>query len=198
MTGKLRLAVLLSGTGRTLENLIEWQRRGDLLAEVVCVASNRAKVRGLEIAADAGIPARTFRLSEYRAREERDFAMAAWAKSHGCDLVLLAGYLSLLDLAGFEGVPVLNIHPALLPRHGGEGCWGHHVHEAVLAAGDRESGCTVHLVDEEFDRGRTLAQQSVPVLDTDDADALAARVFEAECALYPETVNRIARGELSL
>ena len=198
MSGNLRLAVLLSGTGRTLENLIAWQRRGDLLGEVVCVASSRARVRGLEIAEEAGIPARTFRLSEHGSRQERDRAMARWARSHDCDLVLLAGYLSLLDLAGFAGVPVLNIHPALLPRHGGEGCWGHHVHEAVLAAGDTESGCTVHLVDEEFDRGRTLAQKAVPVLAGDDVDTLAARVFAAECELYPQTVNRIARGELSI
>ena len=198
MSDRLRLAVLLSGTGRTLENLIAWQRRGDLLAEVVCVASNRAKVRGLDIAREAGIPARSFRMSEYAGRAERDRAMAKWAREHRCDLVLLAGYLSLLDLAGFDGVRVLNIHPALLPRHGGEGCWGHHVHEAVLEAGDLESGCTVHLVDAEFDRGRILAQSAVPVLPDDDPDTLAARVFDAECGLYPDTVNRIARGELEV
>lgn len=198
MSEKLRLAVLLSGTGRTLENLIEWQRRGDLDAEVVCVASNRMNVRGLDIAREAGIPAASFRLSAYESRERRDAAMAAWSLDHGCDLVLLAGYLSLLDLGGFGDVTVLNIHPALLPRHGGEGCWGHHVHEAVLAAGDAESGCTVHLVDEEFDRGRILGQKQVPVLEDDDADTLAARVFEAECELYPETINRIARGALAI
>lgn len=192
----LRLGVLLSGTGRTLANLIDWQNRGDLAAEVVCVASNRLKVRGLTIAEEAGLPARAFKLSDHDDRAARDRAMAEWVRSHGVDLVLLAGYLSLLDLTGFRGVTVLNIHPALLPRHGGEGCWGHHVHEAVLAAGDSESGCTVHLVDEEFDRGRVLAQSTVPVDPKDDADSLAARVFDAECQLYPETVNRIARGDL--
>lgn len=197
MTGKLRLGILLSGTGRTLENLIAWQGRGDLLGEVACVASNRMKVRGLDIAREAGIPAKSFRLSDFDGREARDRAMAEWVRSHECDLVLLAGYLALLDLEGFRGVTVLNIHPALLPKHGGEGCWGHHVHEAVLAGGDAESGCTVHLVDEEFDRGRILAQSAVPVLPDDDVDRLAARVFEAECGLYPETVNRIARGELA-
>ena len=194
----LRLAVLLSGTGRTLENLLAWQERGELLAELVCVASNRVGVRGLAIAADAGIPQRSFRLSAHGERVERDRAMAAWVREFDCDLVLLAGYLSLLDLGGFGPTRVLNIHPALLPRHGGEGCWGHHVHEAVLAAGDTESGCSVHLVDAEFDRGRVLAQRSIPVLPDDDADSLAARVFDAECMLYPETINRIARGELAL
>ena len=198
MSEKLRLAVLLSGTGRTLENLIEWERRGDLNAEVVCVASNRLKVRGLDIAHEAGIPTRAFKLSSFPDRAQRDAAMAGWALEQGCDLVVLAGYLSLLDLAGFGGITVLNIHPALLPRHGGEGCWGHHVHEAVLAASESESGCTVHLVDEEFDRGRILGQKSVPVLPDDDPDSLAARVFEAECVLYPETINRIARGALAI
>ena len=198
MSDRLRLGVLLSGTGRTLENLIAWQRRGELLAEVVCVASNRVNVRGLDIAREVEIPTSAFRLSEYAGRAERDRAMAEWVRGHDCDLVLLAGYLSLLDLEGFRGVSVLNIHPALLPKHGGEGCWGHHVHEAVLEAGDRESGCTVHMVDEEFDRGRALSQSAVPVLPDDDPDSLAARVFEAECGLYPETVNRIARGELEI
>lgn len=194
----LRLGVLLSGTGRTLENLIAWQDRGELFAELVCVASNRAAVRGLAVAADSGIPQRSFRLSEYGDRVARDAAMAAWISDFDCDLILLAGYLSLLELGGFGGTPVLNIHPALLPRHGGEGCWGHHVHEAVLAAGEAESGCSVHIVDEEFDRGRVLAQRSVPVEPGDDADILAARVFASECMLYPETINRIARGELAL
>jgi len=195
---RLRLGVLLSGTGRTLENLLVWQERGELLAELVCVASNRAGVRGLAVAADSGIPQRSFKLSEYGERVARDGAMAAWVKNFDCDLVLLAGYLSLLDLGAFGGIRILNIHPSLLPRHGGEGCWGHHVHEAVLAAGDTESGCSVHLVDEKFDRGRVLAQKSVPVEPGDDADILAARVFDAECMLYPETINRIARGELAL
>jgi formyltetrahydrofolate-dependent phosphoribosylglycinamide formyltransferase len=195
---QLRLAVLLSGTGRTLENLLAWRERGELLAELVCVASNRVGVRGLAVAADAGIPQRSFRLSEYGERVERDRAMASWVRGFDCDLVLLAGYLSLLDLGGFASTRILNIHPALLPRYGGEGCWGHHVHEAVLAAGDAESGCSVHLVDAEFDRGRVLAQRSVAVLPDDDADSLAARVFDAECMLYPETINRIASAELAL
>ena len=195
---QLRLGVLLSATGRTLENLLAWQDRGELLADVVCVASNRVAVRGLAVAADAGVPQRSFRLSEYGERVERDRAMASWIREFDCDLVLLAGYLSLLDLEGFASTRILNIHPALLPLHGGEGCWGHHVHDAVLAAGDAESGCSVHLVDAEFDRGRVLAQRSVAVLPDDDADRLAARVFDAECMLYPETINRIARAELAL
>lgn len=194
----LHLGVLLSGTGRTLENLLSWQERGDLRGRVTAVATNRPGVRGVEIAERAGVPVAAFRLSAFEDRVARDRAMASFLREHGCDMVLLAGYLSLLDLSGFGTVPILNIHPSLLPRHGGEGCWGLHVHEAVIAAGDAESGCSVHLVDEEFDRGQVLAQRRVPVLPADDADALAARVFAAECELYPDTINRIARGDLIL
>ncbi|RKZ18508.1 phosphoribosylglycinamide formyltransferase [bacterium] len=192
----LRLGVLLSGTGRTLENLLHWQDNGTLAARVTCVASNRGAVRGLQIAEEAGVPSSSFRLSAHADRVQRDRAMADWVLGHDCDLVVLAGYLALLDTTAFAGLPILNIHPALLPRHGGEGCWGHHVHEAVLADGDEESGCSVHLVDGEFDHGRVLAQWRVPVLSDDTPDSLAARVFEAECELYPETINRIANGEL--
>lgn len=198
MTDRLRLAVLLSGTGRTLENLLAWRDRGELLADVVCVASNRAGVRGIEIAEDASIPARVFRLSAHGDRPTRDAALFEWVRGYEPDLVLLAGYLALLELTEARSTPVVNIHPSLLPRHGGEGHYGHRVHEAVLAAGDVESGCTVHRVDEVYDRGAVLAQARVPVLAGDDADRLAARVFAAECVLYPETVNRIARGEIAL
>ena len=191
----LRLAVLLSGTGRTLENLLRWQRDGRLQARVVCVASNKPGVRGLRVAEEAGVDTRVFPRSEYPTRSARDRAMLDWVRGHDADLVVLAGYLALLDVDALKGLPALNIHPALLPRHGGPGCYGHHVHEAVLAAGERESGCTVHRVDAAYDRGEILAQARVPVFEDDDADTLAARVFEAECWLYPETINRWARGE---
>lgn len=194
----LRLAVLLSGSGRTLENLLQWQRRGELRATVVTVASNRDGVRGLQIADGAGIPHRSFRLSSYADARQRDAAMGAWIRKSAPDLVVLAGYLALLHLEDFGPWPVVNIHPSLLPRHGGEGFYGHRVHEAVIASGDRESGCTVHRVDEQFDRGRILAQARVDVLPGDTSDTLAARVFEAECRLYPATINAIARGEIDL
>lgn len=198
MSKRLRVAVLLSGTGRTLENLLRERDAGRLEADVVAVASNKGRVRGLEIARAAGVPARSFRLSDHADRRTRDAAMLGWLHEHDPDLLALAGYLSLLDLGATHGLPVLNIHPALLPRHGGAGCFGHRVHEAVIAAGDCESGCTVHLVDAAYDRGRILAQRRVEVRPEDDADQLARRVFEAECVLYPEVLNRIARGDLAI
>jgi len=100
--------------------------------------------------------------------------------------------MSLFQLRGkYEG-RVINVHPALIPAFCGRGLYGHHVHEAVLAAGDAESGCTVHLVNEHYDEGRILGQQTVPVLPGDDADALAARVFAAECELYPRVLAELA------
>jgi phosphoribosylglycinamide formyltransferase 1 len=190
--------VLLSGGGRTLDNFLSWRGQGRLLAEIVCVASNKVGVRGLDLAAENGIAHQSFRLSSFEDRRTRDFAMWEWVRSFEPDLVLLAGYLAILDLEASGGLPVLNIHPSLLPRHGGEGYYGSRVHAAVLEAQDRSTGCTVHLVDTEFDCGRIVGQRSVEVLEGDDVHRLAARVFAAECELYPQIVNAVARGELSL
>ena len=194
----LRLAVLLSGGGRTLENLLRRRDEGALLADVVAVASNRAGVRGLSIAERAGIDTAVFAKRDHPDAAARDRALWDFVHAHDVDLVVLAGYLALLDLTAAGDVPVINIHPALLPRHGGPGYYGDRVHEAVLDAGDSESGCTVHRVDAIFDHGPVLAQRRVPVRADDTVATLAARVFEAECELYPETIDRIARGELPL
>ena len=176
-----RLGVLLSGGGRTLQNLVDRIRAGRLAAEVAVVLSDKPGVLGLERARTAGIPAFV----------ERD-AAAIWQRirEHRCDLVVLAGYLRLLPIDPEFRDRVLNIHPALLPRHGGKGMYGHHVHEAVLAAGDRESGCTVHLCTDEYDRGAIVHQQSVPVLPGDTPDTLAARVFAAECEAFPVAIEQ--------
>lgn len=194
----LRVAVLLSGSGRTLENLLRKIAEGHVHARVAAVASNRAGVRGLEIADAAGIPTAVFRKSGYPDTTARDRAMWDFVHEHDAELVVLAGYLALLDLEPSRGVPVINIHPSLLPRHGGDGYYGDRVHASVLESGDPESGCTVHRVDPIFDHGPILAQQRVPVRAGDTVRSLADRVFEAECELYPRTIDRIARGELRL
>lgn len=193
-----RIVVLLSGTGRTLENLLERRAAGRFTPEIVAVASNRASVRGLDIARDAGIPTAVFAKRSYDDATARDRALWSFVHEHRADLVVLAGYLALLDLDAAGGVPVVNIHPSLLPRHGGAGYYGDRVHEAVLAAGDAESGCSVHRVDAIFDHGPVLAQKRVPVRPDDDVRSLAARVFAAECELYPETLEAIARGKIRL
>ncbi|MHC4853816.1 MAG: phosphoribosylglycinamide formyltransferase, partial [Planctomycetota bacterium] len=175
-----RLGVLLSGTGRTLENLIRCIRRGTLPAQVACVISDRDGVRGLDIAREADLP------HYIEVDSGRTFDIL---REHDVDLVCLCGYQRLLEIpAEFNG-RVINIHPALLPKHGGKGYYGHHVHEAVLASGDTESGCSVHFCTAEYDEGPVLLQRRVPVEPGDTADTLAARVFEQECVAYPEAIR---------
>lgn len=179
-----RLAVLLSGGGRTLLNLLEEIDADRLDAEVAlviasreCLGAERARARGLAVEVIPGrIPAGDL---EHRLREAR----IAW--------VVLAGYLHLVDVPRAWAGRVVNIHPALLPRHGGKGMYGDRVHRAVLEAGDTESGCTVHLVDEEYDRGTVLLQRRCPVLPDDTPETLAARVFEEERIAYPEALRRL-------
>ena len=112
------------------------------------------------------------------------------------DLVIQAGFLSLWHIPPQYEHKVMNIHPALLPKYGGHGMWGHHVHEAALAAGEAESGCTIHFVTNEYDAGPIILQRTAPVLPDDDADALAARVFEQECIAFPEAIRLFAAGRL--
>jgi phosphoribosylglycinamide formyltransferase-1 len=192
MTHPVPLAVLLSGSGRTLENFLAKIAAGELPVEIVAVVSSRGDVRGVEVARAAGLPCGVFRRRDYDGAAAHNAAINAWLAAYAPGMIVLAGYLCFyISPADFTG-PVVNIHPALLPKYGGKGMWGHHVHEAVLAAGDAESGCTVHLVNERYDEGRILGQQRVPVLPGDDADALAARVFAAECELYPRVLAELA------
>jgi len=193
----LRLGVLLSGGGRTLLNIQQCIDRGELNAKVaVVIASCRCK--GLDRAAAAGLDAHLVRCRRrddpavYSARinERLDAAKV--------DLVCLAGFLSFWQVPDHYLGRVMNIHPALLPGFGGEGMYGHHVHEAVLAAGCKVSGCTVHFVTNEYDAGPIIVQKAVPVLEGDDADALAARVFQQECVAYPEAIRLFADRRLKI
>lgn len=187
-----RLAVLVSGSGRTLTNLLDRCARpagepGALHAEVVLVLADRA-CRGIEIGETAGVPARVV-TGEIPAE-----ALGSALREARADLVVLAGYLRKVHVPeGFAG-RVLNIHPALLPSFGGRGMYGHRVHEAVLKAsrepgGPRESGCTVHEVTAGYDEGPILAQARCPVLAGDTPESLAARVFELELELYPRVLG---------
>ncbi|MFO7654360.1 MAG: phosphoribosylglycinamide formyltransferase [Candidatus Krumholzibacteriia bacterium] len=188
----VRLAVLLSGSGRTLENFLACIDAGDLPVRVVAVVASRPDVRGLAVAGAAGIPAAVFRRRDHATVADHNAAINAWLEQHDPEIIALAGYLSFyIPPEGFRG-PVVNIHPALLPKFGGQGYYGDRVHEAVLAAGDTESGCTVHHVDLQYDHGAVIAQQRVPVLPGDDVHSLADRVFAAECELYPRVLRRLA------
>lgn len=190
----LRLAVFVSGSGRTLANLLAWIAAGRLDAEIVLVVASREGIRGAAIAREAGLKTLVLDPRQSNAADVSEQAFAA-CREQRVDLVVLGGYLHLLAIpADFTG-RVVNIHPSLLPAFGGKGFHGAAVHRAVLARGCTISGCTVHLVDEIYDNGRVLAQQAVSVERGDTPDALAARVFTAECQLLPETIQAIARGD---
>jgi formyltetrahydrofolate-dependent phosphoribosylglycinamide formyltransferase len=187
----MRLAVLISGSGRTLDNLLEWIAAGRLAASVETVVSSRADVRGVRIAEQAGIPL-TVLPRAGRAVDAWSDEIFTACRAARADLVVMAGFLHLVRIpADFAG-RVVNIHPSLLPAFGGQGFHGMHVHRAVIERGCTVSGCTVHLVDDEYDHGRILLQKAVPVLLDDTPESLAARVFAAECHALPEAIARIA------
>ena len=191
----LRLAVMLSGSGRTLENLLERIDGSTLPASVAVVISSRADVRGARIAERAGVPVRVLPPGGQGVDRWSESIFAACREARA-DLVVMAGFLHLVRIPHDFAGRVINIHPSLLPAFGGRGFHGMNVHRAVLERGCTVSGCTVHLVDDEYDHGRVLLQQAVPVLADDSPESLAARVFAAECQTLPEAIRRIAAGLL--
>ncbi len=193
-----RLAVLISGGGRTLENIMAAISRGDFNATITTVISSRPGVFGLTRAANLGLPAAVVARKEYNTPSE--FSDVIWEKTRaaGADLVCLCGFLSLITIPpDFQG-KIINVHPGLLPSFGGKGMYGHHVHEAVIAHGCKVSGCTVHFADDTYDTGPILIQRTCEVLDDDTPDTLAARVFEQECLAYPDAIQMLAQGRVIL
>jgi phosphoribosylglycinamide formyltransferase-1 len=192
-TSPLRLGVLISGGGTTLENLIRRIRDGRLRGvRIALVISSRGAVRGVTIAREAGLPVEVIRRRDYADEESFSAAISAALDQVAADLVVLAGFLCHWRLPERYFGRALNIHPALLPKFGGKGMYGRHVHEAVLAAGETETGCTVHLVDDQYDHGPIIAQARVPVLPNDTPDTLAERVMAAERELYPQVIQQVA------
>ena len=182
----VRVAVLVSGGGTNLQALLDTLHDSPI-ARIARVISSRPDAGALERARRAGVPTTVL-------RDAGDPAEVLSALA-GAQLVVLAGYLKLVHasvVARFRG-RIINIHPALLPGFGGAGMYGRRVHEAVLASGAKESGATVHFVDEEFDRGAIIAQEKVPIEAGDTPDTLAARVLEAEHRLLPRVVLELAR-----
>lgn len=192
----LRLAVLISGGGTTLRNLLEKISTGNLDARVELVVSSNAQARGLDHARAAGIASRAIEPREFP--DEASFSQAVFdaCRQAGPDLVVMGGFLKFVTIPPDFEWRVVNIHPALIPAFCGQGFFGHRVHEAVLDYGAKLSGCTVHFVDNEYDHGPIILQRVVPVLDDDTPDRLAARVFAAECEAYPEALRLIASGHL--
>ena len=194
----LRLAVLISGKGRTLANLIQCICADGWMHELNWWFPAHAKAPGLEIAREAGIADAVESPSDDVSAEQFSEAVFGRCREAGVHLVAMAGFLKhVLIPADFRN-RVTNIHPALLPAFCGRGLYGARVHEAVLESGARISGCTVHLVDDQYDHGPIILQRRVAVLDDDTPGTLAARVFEAECEAYPEALRLIGLGKVRM
>jgi len=192
----IRLAVLLSGSGTTLQNIIDRIDRGELDAVVTGVISSRAGVYGIERAKKHGIPACEILRRTFPSHDA--FNDALWTAIRGLspDLVVLAGFMSLITVPDDFHNRIINVHPALIPAFCGHCMYGHHVHEAVIKYGAKVSGATVHFVDAEYDHGPIILQGTVPVLDEDTPDTLAERVQALERELYPQAIKLFAEGRL--
>lgn len=184
------IAVLVSGGGRSLENLAEAIARGEVPGKLALVLSSTPKAFALERARRLGIPAVV--IDPERKLSPAEFSRDAFAaiESFDCEVAVMAGFLRLLPVPARWKGRVLNIHPALLPAFGGKGFYGDRVHRAVLESGVAETGCTVHYVDDEYDRGPVLLQRRIAVLSGDTPETLAARVFEEEKIALPEALAR--------
>lgn len=191
---QLSIAVFLSGSGRTLANLIRHRDEHGLPIDIRLVIGSRSKLRGLEIAQQDGIETLVIRQKDFASGEDYRDAMFDPVVACGAQYVVMAGFLKHVLIPEDFTNRVINIHPSLLPKFGGTGMYGHHVHEAVIAAGETQSGCTVHYVDNLYDNGPAILQRTCPVLPTDTPDALAARVFEQECHALPEAIQKIANA----
>jgi formyltetrahydrofolate-dependent phosphoribosylglycinamide formyltransferase len=189
----VRLAVLVSGGGTTLQNFLDRIADGRMDASVEVVISSNPAAFALDRAREAGIDTDVVRRRDFETQEAFSDAITAVLERYEFDLVALAGFTQRYVFPKrFEG-RVLNVHPGLLPKFGGQGMWGHHVHEAVLSAGETESGCSVIIADHEYDHGPVVVEKKVPVLPDDTPDTLAARVFEAEREAYPAAIRLMAK-----
>ncbi len=195
---KLKLAVLISGSGTTLQNLIVRSEAGTLPADVGLVISSKDGVLGLERARRHNIPAAVVEWRRVRDVAEFSYRITRLLAEYDPDLVIMGGFLHLYAMPEEYLGRIMNIHPALIPAFCGKGYYGRHVHEAVLKYGCKMSGCTVHFADNRYDHGPIIVQRAVPVLEGDTAETLAARVFKEECEAYPEAIRLFAEGRLEI
>ncbi|MEE8405365.1 MAG: phosphoribosylglycinamide formyltransferase [candidate division Zixibacteria bacterium] len=195
--GQIRIAVFISGGGTNLQALIDASKTGKLSAEISLVVSSNSKAFGSTRAENAEISTFVFKEKKYESKSEASQALLEKLKESKIDYIALAGYLRLLSpqlVSAYNG-KIINMHPALLPKYGGQGMYGLHVHEAVLASGDKESGVTFHIVDEVYDQGRIVEQFNLPVLENDTPESLQERVLKKEHEEYPKILGKFIRGE---
>ena len=200
MTEPLKIGVLASHGGSNMQAIIDAIESGRLAARIVLVISNNSQSGALDRARKHGLPWRRLSSATHSREEALDLAIRDALAEAGVEVALLAGYMKKIGpatLAAYRG-RILNIHPALLPRHGGPGMYGIKPHQAALAAGDTESGATVHVVDEEYDRGPILKQERVPVLPGDTPETLQQRVLKVEHQIYAAALEDIIAGRIKL
>jgi len=198
MARPIKLAMLISGSGRTLQNLIDRIGDGSLHANIGAVIGSRAGIGGIERAKKAGLHWHVVDRSASESVQNFSRAIFQICDEAKVDLICLAGWLSLLEIpAVYEG-RIMNIHPALLPSFGGTGMYGRRVHQAVLDHGCKVSGCSVHFVDRAYDTGPIILQRVCPVLEDDSAETLAERVFGEELIAYPEAIELFQSGRLRI
>ncbi|MBT4160705.1 MAG: phosphoribosylglycinamide formyltransferase [Gammaproteobacteria bacterium] len=191
----LQVGVLASHQGTNFQSIADACADGELNANVSVLVCNNSSAPVIQRAERAGIPAKHLSLQTHADPDELDIAICDALTTASVELVVLAGYMKKLGprvLARYEG-HIINVHPALLPRHGGRGCYGMHVHEAVIRDGDKETGATVHLVNGEYDMGNILHQESTPVETDDTAESLAEKVHAIEYRLLLSTIDEFSR-----
>jgi formyltetrahydrofolate-dependent phosphoribosylglycinamide formyltransferase len=183
-----KIAVLFSGGGRTILNLLDCIENGTLDAKITLAIASRSGIVGLDRLNERGIEVAVAR-TDNESASDGDLRVQAWLNEERPDLICLCGYLRLLTIDPWMENKIINIHPSLLPKFGGKGMYGMKVHESVLTHGETESGCTVHYVDAQFDHGPNILQRICPVHPDDSPQILADRVFELECGAYPVAIQ---------
>ncbi len=194
----LNLAVLISGSGSTLQNLIDKIDGKTLNVKIQTVICSSPDVYGIRIAEQNNIPVAVVHYKDYNDTESFSNTIINEIEKYPVDLVILAGFLYLFKIPEEYTGKVMNIHPGLIPAFCGKGYYGHHVHKAVIESGVKVSGCTVHFVDNEYDRGPIIIQRVVHVNSNDSASTLAQKVFKEECIAYPEAIHLFAEGKLEI
>jgi len=194
----LRVAVLLSGSGTTMQNLIDLSRTGQLPIEIVLAVSDRPGVKGIEKAEIAKIPTEVVQRDHCSTLLEFSQRVFGWCRQFKADLVVMGGFLRLIQIPEDFENKVMNIHPSLIPAFCGKGFHGLNVHSAVINAGNKITGCTIHFADNQYDHGPIILQKAVLVLDDDTPESLMHRVFAEECKAYPEAIRLFAQGKIKV
>lgn len=194
----IRVVIMLSGSGTTLQNFIDLSESGLLPIQITKVISSRNGVFGLQRAQLHNIPSQVIARKDFNSWDEYNQALTKAVDGEEPDLVLFAGFMTLFWPGEKYRGRIMNIHPALIPAFCGKGMFGHHVHEAVIESGVKVTGCTVHFVDNQYDTGPIILQKVVEVFNDDTPETIAERVQEAERQIYPEAVNLFINNRLQI